>query len=171
MQLKNSLILLLALCSGVTQGKEQDSYLSSTAPFITYENINDEVLAWATCAATMDILAEVYKSDNPSTSEQLNNLANGAEVAILMSQVSRVLSKDDFEVSELNATITYGKMQMDEAPNVQKQVILSELELEGLELVTTKLTTTLKLCSENNELQKIYVDMMRDLARSGIFGS
>jgi hypothetical protein len=88
-----------------------------------------------------------------------------------MSQVSRVLADENFDINELNATITYGKLQMDEMPKVEQARILSDLEAYGFEVMMVKLKSTLEQCVKNNETQKMYVDMMRDMAKSGVFAN
>ena len=149
--------------------KKEDTYLASDRPFAMITNVNDEVLAWATCSATLTIISELIEGENPNAALQMNNLSNGADASILMSQVSRVIAKEDFDIAELNATISYCKLQMTEAPKAQQAIILSDLELLGAEVMMEKLNTTLEQCIKNNETQKMYVDMWRDMVRTGIF--
>jgi hypothetical protein len=133
------------------------------------ENVNDE--ACATCSASLDILSNIMEDENPNMALQLNNLSNGSDVAILMSQVSRVLADENFDINELNATITIGKLQMDEMPKAEQARILSDPEIYGFETMMVKLNSTLMQCVKNNETQKMYVDMMRDMAKSGVFAN
>jgi 2C-methyl-D-erythritol 2,4-cyclodiphosphate synthase len=166
--------LVLFLMSGFFTGNSiatepDNSYLASKESFLALENVNDEAQAWATCSASLDILSNIMEDQNPNMALQLNNLSNGSDVAILMSQVSRVLADENFDINELNATITIGKLQMDEMPKAEQARILSDLEIYGFETMMVKLNSTLMQCAKNNETQKIYVDMMRDMAKSGVF--
>ena len=170
------IVLVLFLMFGLVArnglaAEPDSSYLASKEPFIGLENINDEVQAWATCSASLNILSNIMKDESPNMALQLNNLSNGSDVAILMSQVSRVLADEDFDINELNATITYGKLQMDEMPKAEQARILSDLEAYGFEVMMIKLNGTLEQCVKNNEAQKMYVDMMRDMVRSGVFAN
>ena len=133
------------------------------------ENVNDE--ACATCSASLDILSNIMKDESPNVALQLNNLSNGSDVSILMSQVSRVLADENFDINEFNATITIGKLQMDEMPKAEQARILSDPEIYGFETMMVKLNSTLMQCVKNNETQKMYVDMMRDMAKSGVFAN
>jgi hypothetical protein len=176
MKLNPIIVLVLFLMFGLVArnglaAEPDSSYLASKEPFIGMENINDEVQAWATCSASLNILSNIMKDESPNMALQLNNLSNGSDVAILMSQVSRVLADEDFDINELNATIAYGKLQMDEMPKAEQARILSDLEVYGFEVMMIKLNGTLEQCVKNNEAQKIYVDMMRDMVKSGVFAS
>lgn len=161
--------LSITLVQGFAFASSEKNYLDIDGPFISAKNINDEVQAWAVCAAGLKVLSEILKEDKPNTATQLNNLANGASLSILMSQVSRLISIEEIDIKKLNATIEYGKLQMDEMPKVEQSRILSDLELSGAEVMMEKLTKTMNQCIENNESQKMYVEMMRELAKSGVF--
>ena len=176
MKLNLIIVLILFLMFGLVArnglaAESDSSYLASKEPFIEMENINDEVQAWATCSASLNILSNIMKDESPNMALQLNNLSNGSDVAILMSQVSRVLADEDFDINELNATITYGKLQMDEMPKAEQARILSDLEAYGFEVMMIKLNGTLEQCVKNNEAQKMHVDMMRDMVKSGVFAN
>ena len=75
-------------------------------------------------------MSELLEDTKPNTALQLNNLSNGADVAVMMSQVMRLMNEsgDDLDPKEFTATVRYGKMQMEELPAVQKTIILADLE-------------------------------------------
>ena len=81
--------LMFGLFAGNSIAVEPDnSYLASKESFSALENVNDEAQAWATCSASLDILSNIMKDESPNVALQLNNLSNGSDVSILMSQVS-----------------------------------------------------------------------------------
>ena len=93
------------------------------------ENVNDEVLACVAYFASLNILSKIMKDESTNMALQLNNLSNSSDVAILMSQVLRVLTDENFDINEPNSTITYGKLQIDEIPKVEQARILSDKEI------------------------------------------
>ena len=149
--------------------KDLDGFLYSDKTIVNYEDVNRESEAWATCAAVYSIVSEVFSSKK-ALSKQYGDLSNGAELAVIMSHVKDGFTKD-ISPEKFNSLWLYSKTLGDLIPETRMTIILSEREIlgeEGAEKFNEKLINTVKMCQENLDGQQMYIDMWRDLAKSGL---
>lgn len=130
---------------------------------------NRQAEAWGACAAAYQIISDVLKSDS-AQAKQFHNLSIGASVAVVMTHVSAGL-KDDMSQERFNALWGFSKTLMDSVPEVQRTTILADAESlgkSGKSAFIEKLGATLKICTANLDGQQAYIDMWRELAKSGM---
>lgn len=145
------------------------TYLAEEKPFIAIKDVNREAEAWATCAASYDIMAELIGPQS-ARAQQLSELANGSELAVTMALVIDDLS-EEMEPERFEALWTYAKHAGQEIPKTRRTAILADAETLGSdnsEMFVNKISETVKICVENLELQQMYIDMWRELAKSGL---
>jgi hypothetical protein len=185
--------LLLAFLSHAPQAAAQEptalidapevagiSYVSGDVPFVTVEDVNRQAEAWATCAATYNVSSKAFRTLNePTTAEELNNLGNGAEMAVAMTLIANLAKQVGPEATpdsmiKFNATWTYAKVAMVEWPKTQETSIWAELERVqaddriGITQFFANLAATVTVCRDNSDSQQMYVDMWHSLATSGL---
>ncbi len=153
----------------LANASENSTYVDGSKPFIEIKDVNRQGEAWAICAASYDIIAEIFKSQ-PAQSKQFSEFANGAELAVGM---TLVLEAFDSEISpeRFNSLWRYSRLAMKEWPTVQLTAILADAErlgAEGYEGFVDKVAATVKICISNLESQQAYIDSWRVLAKSGL---
>ena len=80
------ILALLSVAAGNVNAEESGtSYVDVTKSFLEIKDINRQAEVWAMCAATYDTMAEFLSEAQPARSKQLKQLANGADVAVIMS--------------------------------------------------------------------------------------
>lgn len=161
------LFVLLAAVTCHAEAKE--SYVDGSRPFLTIVDVNRQSEAWATCAATYNTMAELF-GDTPAQAKQFKELGNGAAVCVTMSLVAKDLN-DDITPSQFNALWGYAKMAGIEWPKSHMTTILADSERtpkENTNKFLSKLTNTFETCMANLEGQQFYIDMWRELAKSGL---
>ena len=159
-----------ALMQPALYAADSESYIDTTIPFVNIEDVNRESEVWATCAATYDIMAEIFEGTQPAQAKQLHEMANGAELAVTMAMVSDGID-DDISPEKFNALWAYSKVAGQEIPKTKKSAIMADAEIlgkAGKEVFFRKLTNTAKVCTSNIEAQQAYIDMWRELAKSGL---
>jgi hypothetical protein len=172
-------VLLTALVANICHGDPTDTpknknndvrpYVNGEKPFIKIENVNRQAEAWAMCAAVYDIMSQIL-DDTPARSQQLQNLANGAQVAVTMTIVSDGL-EDANKPDQFEMLWETAKLSGTELPSTRRTAILADLESssrEQREHIFAKLGETLQVCITNLEFQQIYIDLYRELAKSGL---
>lgn len=149
------------------------SYVDNSKPFITINNVNRESEAWAMCAATYDLMAELFVKDQPARAKQFSELANGAELAIAMSIITDGFVKD-IKPERFNALLNVAKTASTELPKTRRTMLLAELESstsnkknDGGNFMSN-LSATFEVCVRNLESQQMYIDNWRELAKSGL---
>lgn len=155
----------------VTQlyAEETPSYIDGSKPFVSIKDINREAEAWATCAAAYDIMAEILESQ-PAQAQQMKELANGAEIAVIMALVIDDL-KQDITPEKFNALWSFAKVAGREIPKTRRTTMLAEAEAlgpKGENSFVDKMAATVKNCVKNLESQQTYIDSWRELAKSGL---
>ena len=170
--MRTVLIILMVFALASTANAEQfvSKYLSSK-PIILIKDKHAQAKAWATCAEIYDALGNFYAAANkaPETVKQLRNMANGAEVAVAMTFVSRMLAESDISPSTIrfNATWTMAKMAMKETPSAVQTTINAALERNG----AAEMDEIIKaggICTQNVEDQQTMINLWRELAASGL---
>jgi hypothetical protein len=165
------LVLTLGLVLPISVMAESDSFITENEVFIAIENPNREAETWATCSAALDIFSVIIAKDAPAQAKQLHQLANGSAMAIAMSLIANEL-EEDVNPKQFPSLFKFAQSQIDSLVDVKSTMLISEFEMmkqnSQQEQFMTKLTKTIEICSSNRESQQMYVDMWRELAKSGI---
>lgn len=166
-----AIVALSVLSIGEANAVEDATpYVDGSKSFLKIEDVNRQAEAWAMCAATYDTMAEILSKAQPARSQQLSELANGAEVAVTMAIVSDGL---DPEISQerFNALWSMGKLSGTELPKTRLTMLAAEAESytgKDTEVFIRNLTATVEICIRNLEGQQMYIDTWRELAKSGL---
>lgn len=172
---KYYLIFALAfIVSNASQAKSKGtSYVDDSKPFIAIQDVNRQAEAWAMCAATYDLTAELFAKDRPARAQQFSELANGAELAVAMSIVNDGIVKD-ISPDKFDALWEAAKISHTELPKTRRTMLLAELESSsenskiGTSIFLSNLSATLEVCVKNLEAQQMYIDTWRELSKSGL---
>lgn len=159
-----------SIASTVLLAAETDSYINGDIPFLSIADVNREAEAWATCAAAYDISSTMMEKSKPAEAAHMHEMANGAEMAVLMSMVADEMKKD-MTPEKFGAVWTYSKMASREIPKTRLNIIMADAERLGSaakDEFIKKLANTIAICASNAESQQTYIDMWRNLAKSGI---
>ena len=158
------IIFLFALCFFNTMvfALEDISYVDASTPIAEIKDIHRQAEAWAMCAAAYDATSEVLSESQPGRAKQFSELANGAELAVLISIVWDGL-KPDLTPEAFDALWTAAKVAGSELPKTRRTFLLAEAET-----FFAKLGETVKVCASNLESQQKYIDTWRELAKSGL---
>lgn len=161
------LVLPIQLVAEKYNGK---SYVDGTKGFIEIKDSNRQAEAWAMCAAAYDVMAEILLSSTPARSKQLTDLANGAELAVIISMVANKLDKD-MSPEKFNNLWSFAKISGAELPKTRRTILLADFESdesEGSVVFVADLSKTVEVCISNLEAQQTYIDIWRELATSGL---
>lgn len=151
----------------VAEGK---SYVGESEKIIDISDPHREAQAWATCAAAYDIMAEVIEESAPARSKQLSDLANGAELAVIISMVASEINKD-MTPEKFENVWNFSKLSGGEIPKTMRTTLLADLESDssdGKSKFLNDLGKTVSVCAGNLDGQQAYIDMWRDLMKSGL---
>jgi len=176
------LVLFASLAIGDEAAKSPvgKPYVNGEDPFVAIEDLNRQAETWAVCAAAYSLAAELLdgQEGGSARSEELNNMGNGAKLAIpmtLLGALTENRSSDDPALAKKFSSIwSYGKVAMKEWPEVQRTAILADLERaqddeDAVSQWLANLMSTVAVCMKNAESQQMYIDLWRSLATSGIF--
>ncbi len=146
-------------------------YVDSNKPFLEIKDVNRQAEAWAMCAATYDVIAEILIDTQPARSQYLKNLANGAEIAAGMSVVVDGIVPDITQ-ERFNSLWEVAKLTMTELPKTSQTMLLADSESTSnkaaAEAYFANLNATMNVCFKNLEAQQMYIDAWRELAKSGL---
>lgn len=164
-----SALLLISIESASASGPGV-SYVDGTKRFVEIADVNRQAEAWALCAATYDFLAETLSEIKPAQSKQFSEVANGAEAAIIMAIIMNGL---DPEISpeRFNALLAMAKLSGTELPKTRKTMLDAELESTSKNEESkfiANLSATAEVCMKNLPDQQNYIDLWRELAKSGL---
>jgi len=171
--MKKGLMIILLLVFSVQLVAENyigKSYVDATKGFLEIKDPNRQAEAWAMCAASYDVMAEILTSTAPARSKQLADLANGAELAVMISMVANKLDKD-LTPEKFNNLWGFSKISGAELPKTRRNVLLADFESdnsEGSVVFVADLSKTVEVCASNLEDQQTYIDIWRELATSGL---
>ncbi|WP_025442279.1 hypothetical protein [Vibrio parahaemolyticus] len=145
-------------------------FLESDSPFATYDDVNKEAQAWGICSSVYLIGSEIFTSTQPATAKQYKQLSNGAKLAIVMTHVQDGLT-EDIDPDRFNSLWTYSQSLMDSIPETALTMIMAEGERTPANKKSEfmdKIANTMAVCQNNLNLQQAYIDMWRELAKSGL---
>lgn len=161
-------ILLLISSSHLYAESNGKSYIDGSKSFLEIKDTNRQAEAWAMCAATYDVTAEILAKSNPARARQIKDLGNGAEMAVAMSQIINDLS-ENITPEKFNAVWLMAKLSMTELPKTRTTMLLAEAESNPDKTIfMSNLNATLEVCIKNLEAQQMYIDTWRELAKSGL---
>jgi len=150
---------------------ENDSFITENEVFLAIENPNREADMRAVCSSSLDIFNMIIAEERPAQAKQLHQLSNGSSIAIAMSIVADKL-ENDMNAKEFPSVWKFAQIQMESLRDTQSTMILSDLEMmtenSQQEQFMTKLIKTIEICSSNNESQQMYIDMWREMVKSGM---
>jgi len=170
--LKN--ILLIFFASQCIAAEEKILYLESNESFINISDKNREAEAWATCSAVYQLTASFYKDEQPNQAKVLENQANGAKVAVLMSHFDLANLRKETSVDRFRSTWKLSQLLAESMPETRLNMILADAERlnkQGSDIFINKISATLKVCHDNLEGQQVYIDLWRDLYKSGLLSA
>jgi ABC-type sulfate transport system substrate-binding protein len=168
--MKIIILSFLYLLNATAFADDQNSFVDGSKPFVEIQNVHRQAEAWAMCAAAYDATSEVFSESRPATAKQFSDLANGAELAVIISIVWDGL-KPDLTPDGFDALWTAAKITGVELPKTRRTVLQAAAENlteEEADLFYSKLGDTVKVCISNSEAQQKYIDTWRDLAKSGL---
>jgi len=146
------------------------SYLDDRL-FLEIKDVNRQAESWAMCAATYDFMAAVLSEAQPARSRQLKDIANGAEMAVIMSMVSDGLDSEMTQ-ERFYSLWTMAKLAGSELPLTRRTMLAADAESssdkKGAKVFFANLSATMSVCVKNLEAQQMYIDTWRELAKSGL---
>ena len=164
-------LLLLSIClSAGVHSSEGESYLNTDKPFLTIEDINRQSEAWGTCSATYRLTSMLFADSQPAQAEEYKNYSNGAKIAVIMANVGDALDEGT-SPARFSSIWAFSKALGDSIPESQFTRIMADAESlrgSGLGGFETKLLKTMQVCLDNLEGQQNYIDLWRELAKSGL---
>lgn len=160
---------VLSICKA-NAAEDTTPYVDGSKSFLEIKNVNRQAEAWAMCAATYELMAEILSEAQPARSKQLKELTTGAKVAVTMAIVSNGL---DPKISQdrFTALWTMAKLSGTELPKTRSTMLAAEAEAntgKNNGVFIKKLTATIEICIKNLEGQQMYIDTWRELAKSGL---
>lgn len=146
-------------------------HLQNDVIFTSYDK-HAEAKAWAKCVVTYRFFSEVFSESKPAVSKQYSNMANGANLAIVMSVVSRSMqeNQDNFNFPSVwNTAKTTAESEVELQTNALQVIFETDTREDSMLKLGVELgETNLETCSANATLQQMYVDLWRDLSASGL---
>jgi hypothetical protein len=162
-------VFILSIVTGYTSAGENNSYLDINKPIIAIKNVNEQAEAWAVCAASYDVIAEII-SAKAANAKQMRDFANGAELAVMISIVVNDID-DDITSKKFASLWAFAKVAAKSIPETKLTMMMAEAELlgdKGVNQFIEKVTNTVKTCMGNLEGQQTYIETWRELAKSGL---
>lgn len=157
-----------AIVTNFSYAQSVDTYLSAKTEFITITDANRQAEAWATCAATYDILAS-FLDVGSAQAQEIKNMGNGAALAVSMTSVAAGFT-ENISQERFNALWNYSKTLSQTLPDARRTMILADAERlkNDQQRFVDKLMATARICMENVDAQQKYIDFWRELAKSGL---
>ena len=165
--LKNLSLGLVAVVGAVSAADDAGvSYVEADKPFLEISDVNREAEAWAMCSAAYNALSEILSQEQPARAKQMNQLANGAEVAVTMSLFSDGLASD-ISSDRFESLWSAAKLSGTEIPKTSRTMLAAEAESNPDDFMHNMMAT-FEVCMDNISAQQMYIDMWRELAKSGM---
>jgi len=164
------LIVSCLFAFSTAHATESLTYVDGNKPFTAINDVNRQAEAWAACAASYEVMSSLLLEAQPARSQQMKERSNGAKIAVTMTLVIDDLDSDISQV-RFNALWEYAKLAGNEWPTTQRTAILvdaEEMGAEGAERFFEKVVATIDICISNLDAQQLYIDSMRELAKSGL---
>ena len=145
-----------------------DTYLDGKTVFVTIADTNRQSEAWATCAATYGILASFFDAGS-AQAQEFKNMGNGAALAVSMTHVAKGFT-ENISQERFNALWNYSKTLSQTLPDARRTMIMADAERlkNNQQRFSDKLMATARICMANVDGQQMYIDLWRELAKSGM---
>lgn len=166
--MRKSTVLIIALilwCYANNTKADGISYVSSSIPITSIEDVNRQAEAWGACSATWTLMASIAE-EGSAQAELSDQMANGAKLALAMTYIMDLA--DDPKPGRLKSTWIYAKEAMEFMPETQLTVMMADFEQIGSDKWVQNVIATKKVCEDNLDGQQIYIDTWRNLATSGL---
>jgi hypothetical protein len=172
--MKIKLIIALSILLLTPTGYADTTYLNEnlSANFVDIKDVNRQSEAWGVCAAIFKITASFFP-EGDAQKTQLLDFSRGAEVAVIMSHVSDGLAEDTSSEG-FDSLWNFSKQLGISIPEARLTAILADeqrLGEKGQDQYINKLSTTMKVCSDNLKGQQMYIDIYRELAKKGLLAT
>lgn len=146
------------------------AYVDGTKSFLEISDPNRQAEAWAICAASYDFMADLFSEAQPARAQQLRELANGAEVAAIMSIFVDGLTPD-ITPERYSSLWAAAKLQGTELPKTSRTFLAAEAEStpkNETNLFLSNMAATVKICVSNLPGQQAHIDTYREFTKSGL---
>jgi hypothetical protein len=100
----------------------------------------------------------------------MKELGNGASLSVTMAILAKDL-KEDISPTKFKALLSFAQLAGTEWPKSHMTSIAADAERyeeKNIGMFFNKLQTTIDICIKNLDGQQVYVDMWRELAKSGL---
>ena len=144
-------------------------YVDGSKTFLEIKDVNRQAEAWAMCAATYDVMAQILSEFQPARAEQLRDLAKGAKVTVIMAIASDGLDPDITQ-ERFNALWAMAKLGGTELSSTMRTMLAADAKSsigKEAEVFIGNLSATMEICFKNLRGQRMYIDSWRELAKSG----
>jgi hypothetical protein len=156
----------------------EKGFIKGPPIFAVNEDPLREAESWAVCSvayATLESLSE----DGSSEARIFGNLANGAEIAIIVSQVAPLMNEKDLRNNSFNkrfkAAWMMGKVMSESLIETNSNAFALEIEYSlkngNIKEFMSRLNATMDICNLNKDTQQRYIDLWRVLFKEGFFKS
>ncbi|MDT0603426.1 hypothetical protein [Thalassotalea castellviae] len=169
MKIKLVLLIILMPLTSLCNANDGESYHATNKKFLEIKDVNHQAQAWGICSAVFKITATFFPEQN-AQARQLLDFARGAELAVIMTHVSDGLDKD-ISPERFSALWSFSKQLGDSIPEASLTGIQADMERlgkDGQEQFINKLSASMKICSDNLKAQQSYIELWRELAKSGL---
>jgi len=163
-------VIVLVLCYSFEVMAEGKSYVDEVVKIIDIQDPHREAEAWGICAAAYDLMSEIMQESAPARAKQLGDLANGAELAVIISMIASEID-DKMTPEKFDNVWNFSKLSGGEIPKTMRTRLLADLESDSSKdksVFLSNLGKTVAVCAGNLESQQKYIDLWRDLAKSGL---
>ena len=154
---------------GANAAENLTPYVDGSKSFLEIKDVNRQAEAWAMCAATYDVMAQILSEFQPERAQQLRDLAKGAKVTMIMTIASDGLDPDITQ-ERFNVLWATAKLEGTELSSTRRTMLAADAESstgKDAEVFIGNLSATMEICFKNLRGQRMYIDSWRELAKSG----
>jgi hypothetical protein len=144
-------------------------YVDGSKSFLEIKDVNRQAEAWAMCAATYDVMAQILSEFQPARAQQLRDLAKGAKVTAIMTIASDGLVPDITQ-ERFNALWAMAKLAGTELSSTKRTMLAADAESSTgneAEVFIGNLSATMEICFKNLKGQQMYIASWQELTKSG----
>jgi hypothetical protein len=165
-----TILFVGALTIGEVNAAEKFTpYVDGSKTFLEIKDVNRQAEAWAMCAATYDIMAQILSEFQPARAQQLRDLAKGAKVTAIMTIASDGLVPDITQ-ERFNALWAMAKLAGTELSSTKRTMLAADAESSTgneAEVFIGNLSATMEICFKNLKGQQMYIASWQELTKSG----
>lgn len=165
-----TILFVIALPIGEASAAEElIPYVDGSKSFLEIKDISSQAEAWAVCAATYDVMAQILSEFQPARAQQLRDLAKGAKITVIMAVASDGL-EPDIPQERFNELWAMAKLAGTELSSTKRTMLAADAESstgKGAEMFVGNLSATMEICFKNLRGQRMYIDSWNELVKSG----